>query len=393
MKKKLKGGATMELKIAKVNGSDLVIKPVLKDFYCRYCGSIAQCMSSPHRSGFWVVFEARLKDKRWLIVDGFGSSEVGSVINYLEKDWFKVFKGQSGACRYCSPRLNLYKHITCGGWSEYFPLPRIVELDEELEKQINELKQKDIYRIEPTDLTTIMRLLRANIIRKYRIFKDINVEEVEFYPEFADLLPLLKAYKRSRELTFSHNASITELPNSFTAIFKLRNIEFKIPKKRHYIEFEFRNRIQINLAKNLFIAYKYDEVQDKAIVYFVEKVNSCFSITGYEQYQNILHRSVSLSIHREKRFIEKVLDTFFDYRLGDVLFVPLDTAFFSEIIEYFMPARPEQFTKVTIENAELMNGILRPTNGCIEIFHPEHGLLELEPTTDYKCMTFTTSHD
>jgi hypothetical protein len=383
-----------ELRIAKVNGSDLVIKPILKDFYCRYCNSIAQCASTPHRSGFWVIFEAKLGNKRWLIIDGFGSSEVGSVIEGLTEYWVNVYKGMSGAKRYYSPKLNLYNHITCGGWDEYYPLPRTIEVDEEIERRINELKQKDIYRIEPTDFTTIMRLLRANLIRKYQIFKDVDINEVEFYPEFADLLPLLKAYKRSRTLTFPHNATITELQNSFTAIFKLKNVEFKIPKKRHYMHFEFRNRIEIDLAKNLFIVYRYDEMQDKAVVYFVEKTNSCFLVAGYEQYQNILHRPVSLSIHRERNFIEKVLDVFFDYRLGDVLFVPLDRAGFSEVLEYFMPARQEQFNKMTIENAKLMNDILQPNStGCIEIFHPEHGLLELEPTTNYKCMTFTTMHD
>jgi hypothetical protein len=103
---------------------------------------------------------------------------------------------------------------------------------------------------------------------------------------------------------------------------------------------------------------------------------------------------VSLSIHRERSFVEKVLDVFFNYRLGDILFIPLDRATYSEVLEYFASARPEQFNKVTIENAELLNDILRPIgNDCVEIFHPEHGLLELEPTTDYKCMTFTAMHD
>jgi len=385
---------TRELRIAKVGGNDLIIKPILKSFYCRYCDSIAQCASSPHRSGFWVVFEAELKDKKWLIVDGFGSSEKKTVLDDLVDDWDLIRRSTSGALRFYSSRLAIYNHITCGGWSEYFPLPRIVELDEKLEKQVNELKQIEKYRIEPSDFTTIAKLLRANLVRKYKIFRDIDIDKVEFYPEFADLLPLLKAYKRNRQLVFSHNASITELPNSFTAIFKLKDIEFRIPKKRYYTEFEFRNRVEIDLAKDLFIVYKYDESQDKSVVYLVNKMNSCFIITGYEQYQNILHRPVSLSIHREKNFVEKLLDVFFNYRLGDVLFIPLNTAIYSEVIEYFTSARPEQFNKVTIENAKLSNDILRPTNsGCVEIFHPEHGLLELEPTTDYKCMTFTAMHD
>jgi hypothetical protein len=174
----------------------------------------------------------------------------------------------------------------------------------------------------------------------------------------------------------------------------LKDIEFRIPKKRHYTEFEFQNQVKIDLAKDLSIVYRYNETQDKAVVYVVSRMNSCFVITGYEQYQNILHRPMSLSIHRERSFVDKVLDAFFDYRLGDVLFIPLDTAVYSEVIEYFMTVRQEQFNKVTIENAEMVNDILRPTgNDCIEIFHPEHGLLELQPTTDYICRTFTTSHD
>ena len=385
---------TRELRIAKVGGNDLIIKPILKSFYCRYCDTIAQCASSPHRSGFWVVFEARLGNKKWLIIDGFGSSEKRTVLDDLVDDWKMTYKGMSGAMRFYSLKLGFYNHITCGGWSEYFPLPRTIEVDEELEKQISELKQVDKYRITQSDFATIMKLLRANIVRKYRIFKDIDVSEIEFYPEFADLLPLLKAYKRKRELMFSQSAYITELQNSFTAIFKLRDIEFRIPKKRHYIEFEFRNRVEIDLAKDLFIVYKYDDVQDKTIVYVVNKVNSCFVVTGYEQYQNILHRPVFLSIHRERNFVERVLDVFFNYRLGDILFIPLDRATYSEVLEYFTSARPEQFNKVTIESAELLNDILRPIgNDCVEIFHPEHGLLELEPTTDYKCMTFTAMHD
>jgi ATP sulfurylase len=56
-----------ELRIAKVGNNDLIIKPILKSFYCCYCDSIAQCASSPHRSGFWVVFEAsRYRGKFYL---------------------------------------------------------------------------------------------------------------------------------------------------------------------------------------------------------------------------------------------------------------------------------------------------------------------------------------
>jgi hypothetical protein len=339
-----------------------------------------------------VVFEAEIKDKKWLIIDGFGSSEKRTMIDELTDDWDLIRKGTSGAMRFYSKRLRLYNHITCGGWSEYFPLPCIIELDKELEKQISELKQVDKYQIAQSDFATIMKLLRANIVRKYRIFKDIDVSEIEFYPEFADLLPLLKAYKRGRELTFPQNVFIVELANSFTSVFKLKNIEFRIPKRKDYITYEFSNYVEIDLTKNLFIIYKYDQFQDKAIVYFVEKNNTYFAIKGYEQYQDILHRPVLLSISHDK-FTYRIFDLFFDYRLGDILFVPYE-AHFSEIIEYFRPARREQFDKISIENAEIMDNILRPINTQrIRIFHPEHGLLELESTTEYKCLTFTTTHD
>jgi len=385
----------MELRIAKVNNDDLIVRPILKDFYCRYCCSVSKCMTRPHRSGFCVVFEVVLGNKRWLVIDGFGESERGFVISEFTDDWKMTYTGMSGAQRFYSYRLNLYHHITCGGWHRYVPLPCIIALDEKLERKLEELKQVDRYQITTSDLPVIMKLLRSNIIRKYKIFEDVDINEVEFYFEFADLLPLLKAYKRSRKLKFSQNASLVELPNCFTSVFRLKDIEFKIPKKANYLEFVFQDQVRINLTKDLFIVYKYDRVQDKAIVYVVDKMNSCFIVTGYEQYQNVLHRPISLSMHRERSFVEKILDVFFDYRLGDVLFIPLDKPIFSEVIEYFMPARAQQFGKMIIKNAEIVdNDILRPkSDGSIEVFHPEHGVLKLEPTTDYKCLTFTTMHD
>jgi len=223
-----------ELRIAKVGNDDLIIKPILKDFYCRYCCSIAQCASTPHRSGFWMVLVAIWGPKRFVIIDGFGSSEKRTILNNLTDDWKLIYEGMSGAMRFFSAKLGLCNHVTCGGWYEYFPLPRIIELDKELEKRIDELKQKSCFQIESSDLPTIMRLLRANLIRKYQIFKNVNVDEIEFYIEFADLLPLLKAYKRSRTLVLAEDIIITELPNSFTAMAKVANTEFKIPKKKYY---------------------------------------------------------------------------------------------------------------------------------------------------------------
>jgi hypothetical protein len=146
----------------------------------------------------------------------------------------------------------------------------------------------------------------------------------------------------------------------------------------------------------LSIIYSYDEKQNKAVVYYVEGYSPCcFSIVGYEQYKEILHQRLSMTVHRDYRFLNKLLDVFLNYRLGDILFVPIGSLHFEILSKEFNYARAEQFNKITFENAKLENNILRPidVNFAIKIFHPEHGILELSSKNEYVCLTFVSSHD
>jgi hypothetical protein len=250
-----------EFKVATVNGQDLVIKPVLKSFYCRYCSSVKKCSAKRvHRAGFWVLFKCRLNDKVFYILDGYGETEGRTFIHYLPSE------------------IPIKSHITRSGWEQFYPLPFVFEATEELEAVINELSQKEEFQITQDDLVEIMRLFQSNFIRKYHLFDKFNIQDIELSIEFATFYPLLKAYKRTREIALPFDAKIVEKENSFTSTFELRDIKFTIPKTLRYSVNFVNNFVHIKTKHEIFYAVG----PEKTIVYHILPFSSCFQITRYE---------------------------------------------------------------------------------------------------------------
>jgi len=74
-------GGAMEFGIVKVSDNDLIDKLILKDFYCRYCCSVSECMLRSCCSGFWIVFEVVLGiNKLTPCLNGQGMSKLGKEV-------------------------------------------------------------------------------------------------------------------------------------------------------------------------------------------------------------------------------------------------------------------------------------------------------------------------
>jgi len=247
--------------VARIKNQDLMIKPILKSFYCRYCGSVKQCSQKKiHRAGFWVLFRCKLNDKVFYILDGYGETEGRTFIHYL-------------------PREILVKsYITKSGWEQFYPLPFIFNSTEELEAVINELIKKEEFQITQDDLVEVMRLFQSNFIRKYHLFDQADIQDIELSIEFAQYYPLLRAYKRKREIVLPFDAKITEKENSFTSTFELRDIKFTIPKTLRYSVNFMNNFVHIKTKHEIFYAVG----PEKTIVYHILPFSSCFQITRYE---------------------------------------------------------------------------------------------------------------
>ena len=250
--------------IAKINGKDLMIKPVLKSFYCRYCSSVKKCSAKKvHRAGFWVLFRVRSNGQTFYILDGYGETEQRTFIHHFPDG---VPNG-------------LKSHITRSGWESFYPLPFIFETTEEIEETINKLIQQSEFQITQDDLVEVMRLFQSNFIRKYHLFDEFNIQDIELSIEFASFYPLLRAYKRTREIALPFDAKIVERKNSFTAVFKLRNIEFTIPKALKYIINFVNNFVHIKLKQQEIIY----TISEKAVIYHILPFTNCFQIVRYEE--------------------------------------------------------------------------------------------------------------
>jgi hypothetical protein len=259
--------------VAKINGQDLVIKPVLKSFYCRYCSSVKKCSAKKvHRAGFWVLFKVKFGDQIFYILDGYGETERRTFIHYLPSE------------------VSIKSYITKSGWEQFYPLPFIFEATEELEAVINELIKKEEFQITQDDIVEVMRLFQSNFIRKYHLFDKFNIQDIELSIEFATFYPLLKAYKRKRELTLPYDAKIVEKENSFTSIFELRNIKFTIPKTLRYSVNFVNNFVHIKLKQQEIIY----TISEKAVIYHILPFTNCFQIIRYEEdklepYIDVIH--------------------------------------------------------------------------------------------------------
>jgi hypothetical protein len=248
--------------VAKINGRDLMIEPILKSFYCRYCSSVKKCSQKKiHRAGFWVLFKVKFGDQIFYILDGYGETERRTFIHYLPSE------------------VSIKSYITKSGWEQFYPLPFVFEATEELEAVINELSQKEEFQITQDDLVEIMRLFQSNFIRKYHLFDEFNIQDIELSIEFASFYPLLRAYKRTREIALPFDAKIVEKENSFTSTFELRDIKFTIPKTLRYSVNFMNNFVHIKTKQCELL---YTVGPEKTIVYHILPFSSCFQITRYE---------------------------------------------------------------------------------------------------------------
>ena len=393
----------MEIKIATIrrNMGDLIVSPMAKSFYCRHCLSLTSCKG--HRNGFFFLLKIKLGKSICYIIDGYGESESETFIDTLIGEWELVKQGlswPSGTCRTYKPKAehfeNLHLHITVGGWRSYYPLPFKFGSDEEIEERIKAVSENPKYQIDTASFVEIMKIVQKNLVRKYHLFDDINIDDIEFEPAFIHLLPLLKTYKRSRVISVPGGAEIKEIPNSFTAYFELDDIVIRIPKRRKYhytSQPDFDNYFKYG-------NFAYLRTQEKVIVYYIDKYSENFSyLVGREKYKDIVHNTVRLRINSKCDYdINKILSVLFNFRLGDVIFLPENHPDKFFVKENFFRSRKEQFTKLRIYNAHLEeseNGyLLRPEDDTpVVVFHPEHGTLVLSSEVSYEVLSVTYQHD
>jgi hypothetical protein len=393
-----------KMKIATIKErGDVVITPLARSFYCRYCRFPSECKG--HRNGFWFLLKVEVDGSSFYIIDGYGETENSTFIDQLVGKWQLVSEGRPWpkglvsvkSSTYVGEKLQLKFHSTVGNWDSYYPLPFKFEADEELEEKIKVASEDPENQIDTPSLVEIMKIIQSNLIRKYHLFDHYRIEDIELAPEFLHFLPLLRTYKRSRIITLTGGAVIEEIANSFTAIFRVGDLEFKIPKKRRYSDHNVDFLDGFFKYGNL----SYLRTQDKIVAYYIDdKYPENFTyLIGREKYKNIVHNTVHIRVDSKFHFdIEKILSVLFNSRLGDLIFLYENHPYKSFIKEHFLQPTESQFAKLKIQNGHLEKSknehFLRPENPefPITVFHPEHGILVL-PAEVYEVLSVTYQHD
>jgi len=223
-------------------------------------------------------------------------------------------------------------------------------------------------RIEKYFFQILEKLIEKDILKKEE-FKNLLPSF-----EFANLTKLYLVWKRERvyEL-FYGDLVIYDIPCSFQRKITFANKEelsFFTVKSRFYIS--KRDGYYILVGRNQQETFYFSFDHQKIVIYREnETPYRSFPVRGYEKYKDILHQPCEIYHQRFKPYL------FFNFRLGDVVFVP-ET--WKDEVSHFQSAPPSSLKKICLINGRIENDILRPEeNQRILIYHPEHGTLILEP--------------
>ena len=270
-------GLNPKLKLGDYEGERVELELIGKEFYCRYCNSINKCKN--HRFGYWWMGILRIGDKKYLIIDGVGETEQFSItINFYSQglsgsSFFGLeFESYPGKRRTYQPDTGIVSYTTTGGWTQFYPLPKVVKINEKLEEKIENVRKLEKFLLTEDDVIHIVKIIKSPFI--FKILKKIGLDLKKFSlaPEFADMIPLLKTYIRNRKFDLRFGFSLVELENTFTTqLIHNSSTEtiFQIPKNLKYgiIVKEDNLKIIDYKKKNEIIVYKKKDYYD---IIFIE---------------------------------------------------------------------------------------------------------------------------
>ena len=241
------------------------------------------------------------------------------------------------------------------------PKPQNLTLSPFEKKEIKEKIEKNFFHL-------LRTLIEEEIITKE--------EFASLYPAlpFSSLLKLYVVWRRGGETRVLDGIiTFEDKPCSFTReiIFFDERLKFTTIKSRYIIhEYNLKKHKYYALIlrnySEIFHIYV-DPIQEKLVLYRIKEGEG--GVKGYEKYKSIIHSEC---------VIWKELynpDLLFEYRLGDILFLPENVP--PPLQERI---REDALKKLKILNAKIQDDTLLPTSHEeIIIYHPEHGLLLLEP--------------
>jgi len=236
--------------------------------------------------------------------------------------------------------------------------------------------------LHPVEIQVLHERLSKNYFRILEKMINMNILQKE---EFKNLLPsfvfshLMKLYlvwRRERWYEFFHgDLVIYDIPCSFKRkiiFLDKEDLTFLTIKSRFYIRKDDGYYLLVGRHNQETFYFSFDLANQKTVIYHQrETPYRSFPVRGYEKYRDIIHSPCEIYHQRFKPYL------FFNFRLGDVIFVPVE---WKDEVSHFQPAPISH--KLKIINGKIENDILRPEeNQRILIYHPEHGTLVLEPNT------------
>ena len=330
---------------------NLEFRVVDKEFYCRYCDRYTPYCFRNHRSGLWFKVAVRNRNGKEITVV-FGEGEREHRFPFLANVGELLYSGMSG----CEDYEKGY--VTCGGW---FGLKGVLvdyqEEDTNIEPEMNEHEK-----------IAFARMLNdyAKEIIKTLIDNDVTTTSDD-WGLWNCYKPLFRVYEREKVIELPLGARIVEHGMSFNATFEFGKIKVRIPKGRYRIE---EDSLIFTVAVGRTRVY-YAKFFERNIVYLTKE--NWLHFLAWEEYSGHVHPMATISNE-----IPRAIDFLVKYRLGDILFIPRASQ--SNFEGKLDPATKEQFKKIKCLKGCIEFGeeiIVRGDDG-IALYHPEHGLLELE---------------
>jgi len=235
----------------------------------------------------------------------------------------------------------------------------------------------------PVELQVLKERIEANYFRILEKMISMNILQKEEFKkllpsfEFANLMKLYLVWKRERAYElFYGDLVIYDIPCSFQRKITFADKEelsFFTVKSRFYLRKNDSYYLLVGRHNQETFYFTFDLANQKTVIYHQrETPYRSFPVRGYEKYGDIIHSPCEIYHQRFKPYL------FFNFRLGDVIFVP-ET--WKDQVSHFQSAPPSSLKKLQLINGRIENDILTPLipENKIIIYHPEHGVLLLEP--------------
>jgi len=403
-------------------GKDVSLKVLATEYYCRYGNEYSAKEFKRNRAGFWFLMALQGPGGTLYIVDGDGERE--------DEFPFRVDPGEEVSLFSRFSVTYEHGHITTNDWysirTPYFAVQGQEERIGFLKEPIKEPGIKIMAlgdELNTDEKIFISKLLLKNMAKYLTRAVEANVigKDIKLEVPYASVYPLLYTFISGRQENLPGGAVLDYCRNTWNAIFSFGRIEVRVRKARHDVEWDIRGFWNLQFKDKRRTEIAYAEREGRRTVYLLKYPRDDAEvppvgaddrwiptvIKGWEEYMRAdglktIHGPTCLDAYVLARAFKNfsfIMDHLFNYRLGNVFFIPTWEITDEHIVlrvdpRPLTPARREEaLREVTVMNAEVRTEgekiVIVPTTGRVNeegnlegareviIYHPEHGILRL----------------